>query len=380
MSARSGFQLDPTVADCGLVAELALNVYQSCKTSADDFQRMSDDMSSLYMTLRDIREDLTQDESGLSHTGADSLKEKLNSVHDALKCVEAELQKYDRLTLRSRERWEFLKEVWNNTGEAHTQIVSTTTSLRYLEKKMSMTSNTALEKLILKYLREVRDGLHEDSVMNLVPTDMPSKQQQWEDFKKELQKGVRVSPAVVDDHWDFICAVVRRAKETGDYDLDIPEGSGADLPPMEMENVERDLEIRAIDMDKLRKKGHHVDSKKTSPIVSLGLRALRLVSDERLIVAADEGDLERVKTLIHRRANVNASDKWRWTALHMAAYGGYNEIAKELIAAGADLTAMTVDGETPLKLAETNRHVDVVCTISDRVDELREQAARQTAR
>jgi hypothetical protein len=189
--------------------------------------------------------------------------------------------------------------------------------------------------------------------------------------------------AAFDEHLDFIQAVVRRAKETGDADIDLPEGSEVEQLPS-MKGIEEDLARRATDlemsMDDLRKRGHRVNSKKASPIVVMGLRALRVVSDERLIVAADEGDLERVITLIHRRANVNASDRWRWTALHMAAYGGYNEIAKALIAAGADLTAMTVDGETPLKLAETNRHVDVTSTIQTKVDELREQAARHKGR
>ncbi|CEN61902.1 hypothetical protein ASPCAL08547 [Aspergillus calidoustus] len=379
MSARSGLQLNPTVADCGLVAELALNVYRSSKSSADDFQSLSNDTSSLYMTLRDIRENLTQDDSGLSHTASDSLREKLNTVYGALKCVEGELQKWDSLSFRSRQRWDLLKEV-ANTGEAHTQIISTTTGLRSLERKMSMTSNAAIRKTVLKYLREVRDGLHEDSVMRLVPSDVPSKQQQWEDFKKELQC-VGIPHAVLNEHLDFIYAVVRRAKETGDSDIDLPEGSDAERLES-MKEIEEDLEHRAtdleIDLANMRKRGHRVNSKKASPMVVHTLRLLGIVSDERLIVAADEGDLERVKTLIHRRANVNASDRWRWTALHMAAYGGYNEIAKELIAAGADLTAMTVDGETPLKLAEANRHVGVAY-IQNRVDELHEQAAGHKA-
>jgi ankyrin repeat protein len=70
-------------------------------------------------------------------------------------------------------------------------------------------------------------------------------------------------------------------------------------------------------------------------------------------VAADEGDLERVRSLIHKRANVNASDRWRWTALHMAAYGGYNDIAKDLIAAGADLMAMTVGGPSLIQCSSS---------------------------
>jgi hypothetical protein len=47
---------------------------------------------------------------------------------------------------------------------------------------------------------------------------------------------------------------------------------------------------------------------------------------------------------------------------------------------GRTLTAMTVDWETPLKLAETNRYLDVVCTISNRVEKLREEVAHHKTR
>ena len=41
--------------------------------------------------------------------------------------------------------------------------------------------------------------------------------------------------------------------------------------------------------------------------------------------------------------NIQTTDKWDWTALHMAAYGGYDEMTKVLIEEGADLNARTVD-------------------------------------
>jgi hypothetical protein len=237
-------------------------------------------------------------------------------------------------------------------------------------------SHSALEKKIIKYLKEVGDGLHEDSVLDLIASDDEiDKQEHWEQFKRELQE-LGITAAAQREHRDFIRAIVLRAKADGVVDetnpLYIPGDTDSKVSSMTT-LVNKMFDERALDIKQLYDKSEHVESKKPSPLITLGLRALRIVSDERLIEAADENELKHVKDLIRRGANVNASDKWRWTALHMAAYGGYDDIARVLISAGAKLDARTVDGETPLKLAEIHRHRDVVCTITDEVDRLRDE-------
>ena len=66
---------------------------------------------------------------------------------------------------------------------------------------------------------------------------------------------------------------------------------------------------------------------------------------------------DSVKALIARGANANA--KWGlvrtgdggWTALHIAASGGYTEAAQILIQAGTSINHESVRGQTPLDLA-----------------------------
>ncbi|KAL2860911.1 uncharacterized protein BJX67DRAFT_367653, partial [Aspergillus lucknowensis] len=41
MTSTSDSNITPTVADCGRVSELALSVYKSCRSSAEDFQNMA---------------------------------------------------------------------------------------------------------------------------------------------------------------------------------------------------------------------------------------------------------------------------------------------------------------------------------------------------
>jgi Ankyrin repeats (many copies) len=84
-----------------------------------------------------------------------------------------------------------------------------------------------------------------------------------------------------------------------------------------------------------------------------------------LIEAASDGDAAKVSKLLALGADVNAVDKWKWTAMSMAAYGGHAEVAKILIAAGARLDMKDVDGETPLDLATKGGHRELVMLIDE---------------
>ncbi|KAH6664611.1 hypothetical protein B0J14DRAFT_607342 [Halenospora varia] len=375
----SGF--GPTAADCAGVEELALYVSRACRRSSQEFQNVAGDVSNLHLVLKDIKDGLIRDSTGLSHTRADALSDALRDTLTALKDLEYELQIYDRLTTSTQKKWDSVRFGLKDVRDIDMKIVCTTTSLRDLENKLASHSHSTIQKFMMKYLKEIGDGLHEGSILSTA--DGIDEKQNWEKFKKELEEQ-GIGRSVAREHRDFIQSIVRRAHEqgvVGEMDLDIPDDSDADTEISQTTTlvnkaVEEQQARRELNIDGLRKKGEHEVSKKHSRLVALGLRALRIVSDERLIEAADEGDLKRIEQLIHRGANVNASDKWRWTALHMAAYGGYPKIAEVLIKEGAELDVRTVDGETPLQLAERNAHVRVVGIITDEIarrDELREQ-------
>lgn len=72
---------------------------------------------------------------------------------------------------------------------------------------------------------------------------------------------------------------------------------------------------------------------------------------EKLCKAALAGDINRVRALLLRGANINSRIKNGRTPLHCAAIGGYKDIAALLIAKGADIEARDTQGQTPLHLA-----------------------------
>jgi hypothetical protein len=70
-----------------------------------------------------------------------------------------------------------------------------------------------------------------------------------------------------------------------------------------------------------------------------------------LMEAAKTGDLETVRDILKRSADIDAMSEKGKTALHYAAANGHVEIAKLLLEHGAVIDARDRDGHTPLMFA-----------------------------
>ncbi len=74
-----------------------------------------------------------------------------------------------------------------------------------------------------------------------------------------------------------------------------------------------------------------------------------------------EGDIEGVKDLLARGADVNASPPSSGaTVLMLASYKGYTEIVNALLAKGANVNAKCRDGTTALKFASSKGFSKIV--------------------
>lgn len=76
--------------------------------------------------------------------------------------------------------------------------------------------------------------------------------------------------------------------------------------------------------------------------------------------AAERGDKTAVRTLLDRKADVNAPQAGGTTALHWAVYRGDLEIADLLIRAGANVNAANREGDTPLAMASTYGNAPII--------------------
>jgi ankyrin repeat protein len=82
--------------------------------------------------------------------------------------------------------------------------------------------------------------------------------------------------------------------------------------------------------------------------------------DTTLINAANQGDTDTVRTLLAQGANVNAVSSQGETALMFAVYNGHINTAQALLATGANVYAADDGGWTALILARRQGHTDIV--------------------
>ncbi len=94
------------------------------------------------------------------------------------------------------------------------------------------------------------------------------------------------------------------------------------------------------------------------PVALAALWATSLIAADTgrvpLVEAAKSGDKDALKSLLQKKADVNAADPDGTTALHWASYRDDLESADLLIRAGAKVSAVTDLGVTPLWLASEN--------------------------
>jgi len=80
-----------------------------------------------------------------------------------------------------------------------------------------------------------------------------------------------------------------------------------------------------------------------------------------LQIAAREGNLQQVKTLIESGFNVNSATLLKHeTALHLAAENGHADVVKYLLEKGARVNSRAEGGDTPLHRASYYGHVDTM--------------------
>ncbi|KAF4552919.1 Ankyrin repeat-containing protein 40 [Elsinoe fawcettii] len=79
-----------------------------------------------------------------------------------------------------------------------------------------------------------------------------------------------------------------------------------------------------------------------------------------LHLAAKNGRVDVVQTLLQLKLEVDVQDAQGSTALHVAAAKGYEEIVRTLLASSADIEVEDHEGFTALQLAAMNGHANVV--------------------
>lgn len=96
--------------------------------------------------------------------------------------------------------------------------------------------------------------------------------------------------------------------------------------------------------------------------------------EERLRMAAAEGNLLRVETFLEQGINVEAADERGVTPLFLAVKNGHRDVMALLLKRGAEVNASRQDGVTPLFIAVQEGRRDVAALLLENGGEVNAQA------
>ncbi|CRK13231.1 hypothetical protein BN1708_002587 [Verticillium longisporum] len=395
------------IGDVVLVSGLAWKLFKAYKDASEDFKQVSTDLMSLHAVLRET-EDYLQE-----HTDLDTSRiNRLHMLCDACKPILDELEslitRYDSLGTQAQRTWDRMRFGLQELADLRSRLISSTTMLSAFNIALINSSTMRIEKRLNKFMMEVQAGLREGSVVtveDVVETlDSP---QTWNELRRELED-VGISAVVVEENRDYIVKWMKEALADGLLDESVPDtespnrkpsvssrsmtsnssssqtlfgpfssatdsgygSNGGSRRPSTItlcaanEDFEQKVQLKRTNSllptpeDGEAPNWPLVKPKRRMAVSRLLQRIV--VKDTAIIEAASDGNLQKVADLIHVGMDVNAKDRWGWTALSMAAYGGFPAIARLLLDNGANLDNVDVDGDTPIDLAANRGHTDVV--------------------
>jgi hypothetical protein len=122
--------------DIILIANLAWNLYKSCKDSSDEFKRISHEVASLHVVLKETEEYLEQSK-GLSPTRDQRLGTLAGGCKDTLSELERLLDSYDSLGTQAQRTWDRMRWGLEDLSEVRTRIISNTTLLTAFNSQLA---------------------------------------------------------------------------------------------------------------------------------------------------------------------------------------------------------------------------------------------------
>ncbi|KAK0613356.1 hypothetical protein B0T14DRAFT_277292 [Immersiella caudata] len=402
--------------DLALVARSAWRLYKACKDSSEDFARLSTELMSLHAIMIETNEFLVENHDSMDLSRRHRLTILCDGCQSALDELNTIYTRYESLGTHAQRTWDRMHFGLRDLSDIRNRLVSSVTMLSAFNTAMVNSSQARIEKKITKFLAEVQAGLREGSVVATPDAATAiSKADVWNELRRELED-VGISLPAAEENHEYILERIKKALDAGELDELAPgqasdTEASADRKPSvapsdssygsivsggitsqpERGSVSMSTSLSAANNtfeEELRRQraewwpnntglasplglersvASMTDSavklelpkvrKRTGPV---GLIKKMVKKETAIIEAASDGDVDKVAECISLGMDVNARDRWGWSALSMCGYGGYANIARLLLDHGADLDNVDVDDDTPTSLAAHRGHAQLV--------------------
>jgi hypothetical protein len=111
------------------VAAHAWDLYKACKDSSDEFKRISSEVASLHVVLKETEEYLKESKGLNSPTRDDRLGTLIEGCNEVLTTLKRLLDGYDSLGTQAQRTWDRMRWGLEDLAEARSKIISNTTLL-----------------------------------------------------------------------------------------------------------------------------------------------------------------------------------------------------------------------------------------------------------
>ncbi|KAJ3817765.1 hypothetical protein F5880DRAFT_1696642 [Lentinula raphanica] len=379
------------IGDVFLVSKFAWSIYKSCKDSGEDFKRLSSKVASLHVVLKET-EDYLGEYTDLDTSRRYRLKLLTDGCDAALKDLQKLLDSYESLGTQAQRTWDRMRFRLEDLADVRLRLIGQATLLTAFNSTLINSSTSRIEKRLNKFISEVRAGYREGSVVTTSDVvESIESPDVWHQLRRELED-VGISPAVMEENHQCISNWMKAALSQG-LANELPPPDDPDMSPTtstlgsdgsfgsstsSTTIVENDFNFET---ELHRKQSEKAVEEIVSPTIRKKLDPSRMIQklfqkDTAIVQAASDGDLNKVAKLISIGCDVNARDRWGWSALSMAAYGNHLAIARLLLDHGARMDNVDVDGDIPRQLAVNRGHPDMVI-LFDEVCAERDLQARE---
>lgn len=115
------------ITDVLTISKLAWSVYKNCKESSDDFRRVSTEVASLHVILKETEEFLNEDNC-LSETRRARLGTLIETSTDVLNDLKRQLSSYESLGTHSQRTWDRLRWGLEDIADVRSRLISVNTT------------------------------------------------------------------------------------------------------------------------------------------------------------------------------------------------------------------------------------------------------------